>query len=683
MRWFLGTVAFALLIGFMFKLIFSDPKIERIVRRKLEDSPFASKLTLRSASLSLADGAWPDFSLVLDEVEWHTVPVERWSECHAGAPVRARSVRIPLRLLSLVEGEPAAGRIKIDDLYLDLDGLKDPCGQAAHAAASDRGVPSAQVAARSAPMPTTPTELFSIAQSRDVGRLFQGLVVDRAEIFFEDRMKSVLVESLSADLSGAGTASARVEVATVFRFPPATVFGESLPAFSLTGTIAREQITAEVRADLSEGTLESQAVLKPVLDAHGGRELVADFDLGLKNLPLSILTPVLTKSGIVAGQFKPKFVWLDCTVGIRGIFSRLFVDHPLELSLCQISGQVGQISVAKASRRPDGQWQPFDVAISNLALGKVFEIFALDGPSGVFAEFGRFNGKIHVESKDSVGVEGSIRGANIRVMGGDGIAALQPVGIGRFEAALGKRQWSFLLGDVSVEGGEADAVVSGKIDEKSRSGSVDLKLELLKLSPRVEKALLTGPVETIAGSGSVGFETGRLKTLNGLFHLRNWRGTDFSSDDVEVSARTVGGEIGVQAKAAVATIPRTGALFQLIGPTLLGTDSGSADSGLRVGKVAVTGKFVADGFRWEKAAASVVGGPQLASSGRLQRGNQIEATIEAQFPAAKQLRWRLGGSWYKPVHQAESAELADLLKRFGMSGAVTAVVPRRQLGLTK
>ncbi|CAN5636548.1 hypothetical protein BH10BDE1_BH10BDE1_10940 [soil metagenome] len=682
-RWFLVCVLSACLVGMLIRLSLAPAKIEKFIREKIEESPLRENLVFASAEISLADGWMPDIAVILHRLEWRTQ-----TGCVVDvSPIRAQKMRIPLRMTSLLGGQPSAGVVKIDDLSVDLDDLKRECKHPAKngwqpATTIEKAV---AVPPAGANVPAT-VELWSESEHQRIAAMLSGVRVTRGEVYFESRMKSVMLEDLSAMWRGDG-----LEVSTTLKFPPSTVFGENLPSFNVNGLVRRREIQAEIRAELSEGTLEANAQMTPVLAAGGVKELEADLKLVVSDLPLSVVTPLLTKSGIVAGAFHPKFVWLDCNAEVHGIFSRLLVENPVSLSECAMSGQAGRLSLDTATRLPNGKWKPFEVSAEKIEIARVLDSFELQGPNGVFANFGFLSGKLKFESPELISVAGNLNGSVLRFAGGEG-TAVQSVSIDKLSANLQNHRWKVELAEFHPEGGTADLKVLADLDQAGRDATVEVKLGGLKLSPRVEKVIFTGPVENISGSVklAMGLLSPEGKTtlskLKSSIVITGLRGTELTADEIKLESQLSQSVIEVNAKTARIEVLKSGKLFKLLQPSLLGSAGESLPAGDRLvlGKVAIRGHFLESGFQWSQASANVGPLVTLASKGIVFRDHAIESELEAHYPLASHLKWNISGTWMKPKFASGSVELENLFARAGLPReSVEGVVPLRLLGLPK
>jgi hypothetical protein len=688
-RWFLVSILAACLVGMLIRLALAPVKIERLLRVKIQSTPIQDNLVFGSAEISLADGWKPDLALILHRVEWRTE-----TTCVGEvSPIRAQKIRIPLRIVSLFAAQPSAGVVKIDDLSVDLDDIKRDC-KTVSKNGWQPATTTEKVQSATPPLaggPREPSQIWSDQEQKRYSAMISGLRISRGEVYFENRMKSVVLEELQATWRNDG-----LDVSTTLKFPPSTVFGENLPSFNVSGVVRQREIQAEILAELSEGMLEANAQMKPVLGAGGTKELEADLKLAVSDLPLSVVTPLLNKSGIVTGAFHPKFVWLDCNAEVHGIFSRLFVDNPVSLSDCAMSGQAGRLSLNAATRWPNGTWKPFEVSAEKIEIARVLETFDLQGPNGVFANFGFVSGKLKVESPENITADASLSGAVVRFAGGEG-TALQTVAIEQLGATLHNRRWKVQLDGFHPEGGTADLKIQADLDQAGRDAKVDVQLASLKLNPRVEKVIFTGPVENISGNVSLAMrllsaEGGTsLSKLKSSVVLTGLRGTELASEEVKFESQLAKGsstqtEVEVQAKAPRIEVLRSGKLFKLLQPSLLGWAGDTVPAGDRLvlGKVLVRGRFHQTGFQWSTATANV--GPQvsLLSRGTVSRDHVIESELEAHYPLAPKLKWNVSGTWLKPKFSSSSSELATLFAKAGLpKETVEGTVPMRLLGLPK
>ncbi|MBK7892478.1 MAG: hypothetical protein IPJ84_17020 [Bdellovibrionales bacterium] len=663
-RWFLVTLVVAVLLGMVLRQATSSRRMTALLRSNLEHSQIAENLSFSEASLSLADGWWPEIAFLLERVEWRTAP-----SCQDTAPVQMKRMRVPIRLLPLIKGEALVALAKVEDLTVDLDTLKTSCGKSVPASSS------APVAITgSSPEAAAPT--IDAETRKRLQAMIRGLRVDRAELFFENRMKSVVLEDFSAVWNGDD-----LEVSTGVRFPPATVFGEALPPFLVNGTVRPQDISVDVRADLNEGTLEGSAQLRPVRQATGALELESEVRIAVADLPLSVMTPLLRKSGMVNENFKPRFAWLDCAAEVKGLFSRLLVQNAVHFSQCEVSGHIGRVRVESALLEPSGVWhapmgKDIEIVFDQLSIGQLLETFAQEGPRGVFSEFGNFTGRLVIGDERKASVSGELKGAQVKFASGGG-SALQGLQLGRIDGALSAQHLDFQISKVVLDGGETDmtAVIGADLGSAGiERATVRVDAEHLKFNSRVEKLLFTGPVENLQFSTQLALHRGAFDDLKLKLEASGLKGAEVEAEKIRVTARmnrTVGdAAVDIDMDAPTVALTDRSPIFKLLQPALF--DWSAPEGLLKVAhqwpfrKLNVKGRLDDTGFTWTRAnvelpvdSISAAKKITFRSKGKIERAQLVEIELDALYPSQKRLRWSVSGPWLKLAHTGLSPEIEE------------------------
>ncbi len=673
-RWFFVTLVVAVLLGLVLRQATSSRRMTALLRSNLEHSQIAENLSFSEASLSLADGWWPEIAFLLERVEWRTAP-----SCQDTAPVQMKRMRVPIRLLPLMKGEALIALAKVEDLTVDLDTLKTSCGKTVPAAStvvsSDTSADVAASAAAPATAPTTaPT--IDVETRKRLQAMIRGLRVDRAELFFENRMKSVVLEDFSAMWSGDD-----LELSTGVRFPPATVFGEALPPFLVSGTVRPQDISVDVRADLNEGTLEGSAQLHPVRQATGGLELESDVRIAVADLPLSVMTPLLRKSGMVNENFKPRFAWLDCAAEVKGLFSRLLIQNAVQFSQCEVSGHIGRVRVESALREPNGVWhapmgKDVEIVFDQLSIGQLLETFAQEGPRGVFSEFGNFTGRLVIGDERKASVAGELKGTQVKFASGGG-SALQGLQLGRIDGALSAQHLDFQISKVALDGGETDMTVVVGADIGSAGierATVRVDAEHLKFNSRVEKLLFTGPVENLQLSTQLVLKRGEFDDLKLKLEASGLKGAEIEAEKIRMSGkmnRAAGGAaVDIDMDAPMVALTDRSPIFKLLQPALF--DWSAPEGLLKVAhqwpfrKLSMKGRLDESGLTWARASVELpidesthAKKISFKSKGKIERDQQTEIELEALYPSQKRLRWSVSGPWLKLAHTGLSPEIEE------------------------
>ena len=701
LRWFLLALSLALAAGWSFRAALSPRKVKAIAEDALqkvaEASPELKGIQFASARLSLANGAWPEFALVFERVEWQAPQT-----CPEFVPVRARSVRLPLSVGSLlrsaVEGnfatELSLGEVALEDFVFDVDEVKRPCSDSGNAVKDNTASPvtigrvlratgeTVRESLEALPVDesSSTTQVSKFWRTEDFDRIrprIQAIRIDRAEIVFERRSKSVVIENLLLSWREYAGGEPGFRLSARLRLPPPTVYGENLPTFQVQGDVRASIAELDVRAELSEGSLSARAQLKPV-ELKARRDLLSEVAIELKSLPLSILTPLFHKASIVEGAFQPKFVWLDCQASVAGLFQRMLVEQPVKIRACEVSGQLGRIRVDEAIRQPDGGWAPFELKIQAVSLARLFETFDLKVPRGVVQDPGQFDGQATISGPQAAVLEGlwTRLQLGVQARGQHVQQKLQQI---KTRAELTPRGWQGQLSEIILNEGEFDGQLGWNFDRNLQNGRLQMNIAQLRLSPKVERVIWGGPVAQLKGQVDFGLRDLVLADVQARLEARELNLDEFVSPRLEIEASRFRDSPSSQgppsvrliAKAAELSFRRTGTSFQNLRPALLGWEGPGGSDLLKAQDVQLRGLIEADGFRWEKLAMQLSQGSgrvSVTSKGSVSRSDVVDMEVTADYPAAKHLVWGLEGSWYAAKWRPVSSELKQLLSRSGRGG---------------
>lgn len=655
-RFLFFSLALSCVAGLGFRLYFSPQKIKQWTSQALESQAGRYDIRFRDAELSLARGAIPQFAIVLKGVEVGPRPA-----CSSVPALKVSELRIPLQFRKLLSGEVGLGVISGGEVIVDVDGFKTDC--------------AAQKSHPIAPMPHTHVEpvaqkpnmdgriqsWWTSDQLKQAQRAVAGFEFDRVEVWFEKRAKRLVLESLSLTSDEGEDV---VHLTTDLRVPPEVTYGEAIPPLTIEADARGDSAEVSIQAELSEGTLEGVAHLKPLVD----HQLDIDAHVAVSSLPLSTMVPLLTKAGIVKENFRPKFLWMDCAAEIKGRFQGLFRENPLRLKDCSIEGGGGQIRVEEALRHPDGGWDPFRVRIETVDLRKMIETFGAKGPDGVADDFGRVSGELAVKSFAEARFEGVFEGAQVR-FSSRSVRALQRVA--RMEAKLdlqGERMFGS-VDRVELERGQFDGSLRFDADREFRTGSVKIQVKNLVLDPIVQRVLVAGEIGRMTGQGDALIGDGKVVSVKGDWRVEHLNGHEFRFKNADVRTDYGGGDFHVTVRAPILELSRVSPLFIASQPLFFG-------HAFRGDWIPVEQTLIRatvsdrEGVRWEKAEGRMENGKiALVSAGGLTRQRQLSGWVSIDYPAVKKLKWTLAGTTTTPVFGDDSKALEDLRQRMKIDDA--------------
>ena len=663
-RFFFFSVAIASLIGLSFRLYFNPDRIRTWAEEVLAEQGAAADIRFRSAQLRLARGSLPLLAIEMSSVDFSLA-----KDCPAAPGLRIAKLWVPLSFSSLFAGRLSVGTIAGDDVEIDIEALKDTSCSVGKNAAVDRAASSRAESSSSARVPAmmaAPSPWWKPEQLAEIGKAIKGVRLERVSVFFEEKTKKVYLNTLRVWIDSAE----RLKLESDIVVPPELVYGERLPVMRASAEVEATAAHVRVSAGLSEGSLVATGILRP---ASGGM-LDAEIESALSNVPLSTLAPLMTRSGIVAGEFRPRFMWMNCRAKVRGRFQGLLNENPLTLEDCEIVGQGARIHVALATRQANGKWDPLKLEMKNVDLRRIFDTFQWQGPEGVFSEYGRLTGVVDVPSAGTGSFDGAIEDALIRFSSRSQVALQK---LKRMSAQIGFKNGRLEghLEKLDLEGGDFEGDVAFTLSHDFGTGHAQATIKRVRLQDNVQQVLFAGSLGNLSGHAEASLREGRLTGVKSLLRLKELKGRDFQF--AEASAETAfdssTGEIQILLKSPGVEIAKASPLAQGTRKLFFGHEF--ASEWIMVRDVAIRARFPKPGgFAWEDAFGSLENGRiRLASAGQFNRERDVSGWVNLDFPTYKKLKWQIGGKIDSPDFSDDSKSLAELRKH--------AIVDDRLLGL--
>lgn len=654
------SLAFAGVAGLGFRLYFSPDQVKEWVQTALARQHVKYDLDFERAELRLSRGAIPQLAIVLSKVSFAPHP-----ECHPEPSLKVAELDVPFRFFQLLAGKVSVGIISGEDIVVDLDGFKKTCDDHAPTIAHEstsaptgvENAASSGVQKKQLAKPWwTPEQLASLQN------LVSGFEFSRVELQFEERKKKVILESFElATAPGDDT----VRLNTNLRIPPEVTYGEILPPLTIEADAKATSAEVSITAALSEGNLEAIANLAP--GAGGGLDIEAK--MSVADLPLSTTVPLLTKAGLVKDDFKPKFLWLDCTASIKGKFQGLLREQPLFFEGCSIDGNGGKIRVESAVRHPNGSFDPFRVAFQNVDLRKMVETFGAKGPDGIATDFGRVTGALEVKSAQEAKFDGVFEGAQVR-FSNRSVRALQGVARMHAQVDMNGERMTGSLDQVELEHGRFDGHLRFDVARDFKAGSVKIQVKELLLNPLVQKVLVAGRIGSMGGDGEASIADGRLASVKGAWKVESIDGREFRLSDADVRTEYGGGDFRVTLHAPKIELSRDSSLFVAGHPIFFGHRFNG--EWIPIGKAVVRATVSeSNGLQWERAEGTMEDGKiELVSVGALTRERALSGWVSVDYPSVKKLKWTLGGTSASPVFTDDSKSLSELRRRMRIDDGV-------------
>lgn len=676
-RGFVLVTVLSLVLGLSLRLYLNPSRIKDWLTRALDGRTTQFGIHFGSARLTLARGSLPVLAIELTDIDANPAGI-----CRPQPSLKIAKLSLPLNFRALIRGHLAIGMVSAEDLIVDLDGLKADCTNhaqhKAESAPSPTGiadhrpaaiVPDSQPTASGPPTngvqgavtsavtsAAAPLQWWSPEHVRVLQDLVDGFEFSRVEVDFEEHSKKVNLQSF---LLVPGDQLGTVHLESVALIPPELTYGETLPALHLTVDSSATEARVLIKAGLSEGTLQAKAVLHPAV----GGFINAQASASVVGVPLSTLVPLVTKSGVISGAFQPRFMWMTCQASIEGRFQGMFVDHPLALKDCSIEGSGASIRAESAVRRPDGTWEPFAVTLQNVDLGQLLATFDWRGPEGIFSDYGRLEGRLLLIGKEEARFEGRVQSAKIRFSNRN-VRADQRIIKMVAKAELNHGQITGALNQLELENGDFDGGLEVALGRHASDGTIKASIRHLHLASAVQKVLIDGHLDDLAGTAVANLADGKLTELTGSLKLTGLTGREIKSQELTVVGELsdAEGDFSLTLNSAQIDLNRSSKLFQFLQPVFYAHQFPM--EWISIKDPIVRARFRKEtGLRWEKAEASMEDRRiRLLSSGQLTPQQELSGWLLVDYPSVKKIKWLFAGHLESPSLGEDAKSTSDRMK---------------------
>lgn len=647
-RLFLFSVALSVISGLAFRLYFNPTRIQAWVNEAIIEQAISADIRFQKAALRLARGAMPYLAVEINGVEVSFAP-----DCGIEPGLQIEKLWIPLSFTSFFTGQITIGTIEGENVVADVDALKARCPQVT--AQGESAAPTAAPApVQESAKPSQPVRWWTPEQMAEVQRLVKGIRLSNVEILFEQKTKKIYV----GDFHVKPGQDDGLYLESELSIPPELVFGERLPLLRIEAKARPDSADVRVSAGLDEGELTATGTLRPTKDGGMDAKIVAS----VKNVPLSTLAPLAVRSGIVHGAFQPRFMWMNCRAEISGRFQGLFDSNPLYLENCEIfGGGDSRIKVAKATRFPNGTWDHVRFEINHVELRRLMTTFGWQGAESIFDDYGQLFGAIEIPAKGEGKFEGAIKNAVIRFSSRSQLA-YQKLNQMRVKIQLKDGRLEGVLDGFEFDGGKADGTIEFALMDGLKRGQASAKIRSLRFVDSVQSLLFGGSLENANGSAEAAFRDGRLAEMKSVLRLQKLEGRDFRFQEAiaqtELDPSTE--EFRLHLQTPEFRVSKNSNLAYAARPLFFGHEFD--EEWVPVHDFVMRARFMkSGGLSWDLLQGNLEGGLiRMSSVGQFTRDRKVTGWVSLDYPAVKQLRWRLSGQLGMPTFIDDSDALAEL-----------------------
>lgn len=378
--WTAVALIVALSVGSAVQSLLAPEKIKQRIQEVSTKIHPDVNVQFDDAYISLADGIFPEFALVIERVR-----LESAKTCWMMPVLHINKMKLPLSLSSLFAGHAKVNSLEVDEADLNFRGDYAPCKPVAGTSDVVRSIaqevgemPAPAIDENKNPIETVRVRVLKVGAVRFEDLRYQKQSSEGA--FHIQGMLNLGAESLAGDFDS----YAKVKL----DFDP-----------------ARERHwTVDVNGNWREGMYRvagdyNQAKQSLVMSGE------------MKHLPMSQIFPVLKKYQLLAQDLDGKSLWLSSRFSIQGL-----VPQPESLLVAlddfKVEGEIGDIRASRievAQLKPL-QFAPFSMTLQGIHLSRVLSLLGKNHPSPTLGELGVVSGEFRTDGKQVFDFSGDLAG---------------------------------------------------------------------------------------------------------------------------------------------------------------------------------------------------------------------------------------------------------------------------------
>lgn len=485
----LVLIGLAFICSLIFQNYFSPEKIELHIRKASQRIDSQLSLSFKNAELSLRQGWWLDFAVLVHEIELSST-----RECWGRPEARIEALRLPLSFSKLLQGKVEMSHLDIKNLELILKTQPTECEQAQPA-------PESQGAAASASAPIKPlAEQFKQFKIESKPNPIQSVEIDKLRIVYTP-MAFTSVELRNVVLDVPQSVPLKLKSRGTLIVSGATLNGDY-------GSTARFDV------QVNEGVLQLQ--LKGGWK-QGDYNMLLNFNDNSKawnlnlqgaHLPLAQLFPLAKKYGFMNQNYGGVPAWMSFKVQGQGLSSR---TGEVQFTNVQIDSDLGSLAISPATYLLSEQKlaQPVVVQLGETSLKDLLHFLNRREPWPWIKDLGNIQGEMEIMSSEKSKL--SLSFSNLKIpVNHQGQETELVIAFAQLELSLVKGVWVGEIKNLKIKDGLHLGVIRLNASQDFKSFRIDHVIDELVLPPEVVATLTQeGVLSSVSGSMSLSQQDGK------------------------------------------------------------------------------------------------------------------------------------------------------------------------------
>jgi hypothetical protein len=499
----LVAIILAILIGFIFRAVFSPDKIKDRLSEAIKNIGPDYQISFSRAHLSLANGIWPDLALLIEDVE-----VQFLKNCAYRPQAQIDQIRLPLNISALLdESGDYITQLYANSVLLNMNEPWRSC--------SDQQTTATTADDFRESISGAPTQRQIASVQKDVSFLKQ-ISISQLKINYLPLPRTTFeLQDLDFDVQSIEPHVFSLNAQLVLSQNLLDTDYASYAKVSVQFNSAEKiPLQSEVKGTWREGHYLVRTNLNPT-------NAIFESDIEIKHLPLGEVFPVLRKYQLMTSEFNKKQVWFSGRFQVQGDLDAP-MNSRLQAQNLSIEGELGEIALANAkmeSLQPFRS-EPLIFDLKNIELNSLLHFLGKDHPHSAFGKLGTFDGSVEFKNEKDVKVVGLHQGLEF-IFSNKGSRLMQKIDSCQIDFHFQNQIWKGKINKILPQKGKYEGEIQIQADRDWQNVDVTASAQRLELSPDVTQLITTqGEIDQLSFKVDLKLMRSELNSLRGQLSLR-------------------------------------------------------------------------------------------------------------------------------------------------------------------
>ncbi len=637
--WLFFSFTLAVFLGAGFSSFFSQDFLQAEFQKAVAQLPPDIEVESKNLELKLADSWLPQIALASSYLK-----IKKEKSCTSNIELHLHGVRLPIKIISLLQGELQWNPWQIQRARLQYSKLA--CLQAHKKKPSQSKNPEASVSAQA----KTIGPDFNLNFAEQLADLPDKISFDSLEVeILDSRFHPVYFLDLQLERE-----DSEIRMDSDLSFHSNWTFGKKIPKFKIEGKY-KDKLQVEMSSRWLEGRLFLQAFYDfQTQDLYSQIESI--------DLPIQELVDILQAAGKLDPKYNFESQWIylkadwNWNVGSK--------ESVLSVSNLKSNGKFGNIIADNfAISLNDQKWQdPLKIQVQDFDLSQTFEAISWKTWRRVLSDFGVLQANFIVDDFENFSVKAVIEDLDFR-FSRSGERFTETLVRIPFLVQKKKDMLELSLKDPDLKGGKATGNLKAEMNLQTQKFNVEAAFENLIFSDELQKQFFRGSLKPVTTRLQIEFDHFQIQDGSLNLQLPQLASMEHQIEDLRIQMKYDKEKWAGSANAKALQFNPDLDRLESFHATLLDLPKYKEKVSFRNLKA----NFIADesSIEWSEANADFLPDVKLRSQGRWSAREFYEIEVWSKLPGFREMHWIASGPFSELEFRPHIKTLRRLAKIAG------------------